>query len=321
MRLGLESVRILAMEMTIGKVSLRLDGYSGVDLYSDGEIENDILRIVQSHIPPSEALAHETRWPILYHLSPERHNLLEWYPFDSNARLLEVGAGCGALTGLFTSRLHSVTAVELSRRRSEINAYRHQECANLNILVGDLANVPIEGQFRYVTLIGVLEYAGKFREGKTPYLDLLARAMSLLEPEGTMILALENRFGLKYWAGAPEDHTGVLFEGLEGYPENSEVATFGRRELEDLLEIAGLQTTHWYYPFPDYKLPTSIHSTLHPPSPGDLPEVSPAFDRPRFNLFNEKRVWQGLITEGLFEPFAHSFLVFCQPAVPKRSDA
>ena len=37
---------------------------------------------------------------------------------------------------------------------------------------------------------------------------MLQRVRSLLKPEGKLIVAIENQLGLKYFAGAPEDHLG-----------------------------------------------------------------------------------------------------------------
>ena len=54
---------------------------------------------------------------------------------------------------------------------------------------------------------------------------------SLLSENGKLFIAIENRFGLKYWAGAREDHTGNYFESLEGYFGNERVKTFSKKEL------------------------------------------------------------------------------------------
>ena len=45
-------------------------------------------------------LAEDDRWPGLYHFSPVRQNILGWYPFKKDASVLEIGAGCGAISGV-----------------------------------------------------------------------------------------------------------------------------------------------------------------------------------------------------------------------------
>lgn len=284
--------------------------YRGHDLYTDGDIEEEILDLVKIHVDFTEILARETRWPILYHLSPERRNLLDWYPFDNKGTLLEIGAGCGALTGLFCEKLKKVVAVELSRRRSEIVSRRCQNFRNLEILVGNFNDMEFLETFDYVTLIGVLEYAKSFIHVSQPYYYLLRKAGALLSHGGRLILAIENKYGLKYWAGSREDHTTGLFDGIQGYSHHeTSHETFGKQELIDLIIQSGFEDIHFYYPHPDYKIPHEIFSDHCLPGIHQTLTEAPNFDRDRLNLFSEKRTFLGLIRNGMYGFFANSFLI------------
>jgi len=245
---------------TIPQPKINLDYYTGEDSYSDGSIEDEILDIVKREDDFSDLLAADRRWPLLYHLSPLRRNLLEWYGFGHDTRLLEIGAGCGALTGLFCERTSDVVAVELSKRRAEIIANRHSDKHNLEIVAGNLNDISFDGQFDCITLIGVLEYAGEYTRTQNPYHDFLQQVREHLKPEGTLILAIENKFGLKYWAGAKEEHNGKYFDSIENYLHSSNIRTFGKAELQELMKLAGFGTVTFYYPMPDYKLPTQVFS-------------------------------------------------------------
>lgn len=295
----------------VGAVSLNLSYYSGNDSYSDGPIEDELLDIVKRG-DIERVLRQDNRWPILYHLSPARENLLEWYDFKSNGSILEIGAGCGALTGLLCRKAGRVVAVELSKRRAEINAYRHKQHSNLEIIVGNMNEIEFNTKFDYITLIGVLEYAGGFTPTQSPYQDFICTIKQHLEEDGKLIVAIENRLGLKYWAGAGEDHTNKTFQSLEGYLDEQRVRTFSKLELENLLKEAGFSNISFYYPFPDYKLPTSIYSDRYLPHEGQLSIISQNFDTERIVLFNEKRVFNGLVKNGLADNFSNSFLVICQ---------
>jgi SAM-dependent methyltransferase len=288
-----------------------LDHVTGRDEYSDGDVEEDILNLVSSHRDLEEAVRSDGRWAILYHLDPRRRNLLEWFPFRNDASLLEIGAGCGALTGLFCEKVANVTAVELSERRARIIAARYPSHDNLIIYGGNVEDVPT-GEYDYVTLIGVLEYAGRYRRGPDPYGDLLRQAARSLRPDGTLILAIENRFGLKYWAGAPEDHSGRLFQGLEGYPGERGFRTFGREELLAMLQDAGFSSLDLFYPYPDYKICDRLHSDRFLPHPGDLEREVPSYDQERFVLFDEGLAFDGIASNGAFPLMANSFLVICR---------
>lgn len=286
-----------------------LSYYRGSDLYSDGDVEDEILEIFKTQKDVTRVLKNDNRWPVLYHLSPERNNLLEWYPFDKTASLLEIGAGCGALTGLFCEKTGKVLAVELSKRRAEIISHRCRRFGNLEIIAGNLKDIKFKKKFHYVTLIGVLEYADSFIEEKEPHATLLKIVCGMLRKEGKLLLAIENKFGLKYFAGAKEDHTGQLYSGIEGYIANENVKTFGKEELKELLAATGFTESKFYYPYPDYKFPTEIFSEDY------LPEInhnlfnSPNYDIDRLNLFNERLALLNIIKNKHFDFFSNSFLV------------
>ncbi|WP_419874603.1 class I SAM-dependent methyltransferase [Candidatus Pristimantibacillus sp. PTI5] len=295
--------------MERNKVKLNLSYYKGIDYYSDGEVEDELLEIVRNYNSYDKILHNNERWPILYHLSPIRWNLLEWYPFDKEASLLEIGAGCGALTGLFCKQVNQVTAVELSRKRAEIISERCKDHDNLEILVGNMEDIRFEKKFDFITLIGVLEYAGKYISGPQPHKKFIELVRSFLKPNGTLIIAIENKFGLKYWAGAREDHSGKLFESIEGYLDNDGVETFSRMELEELLIASGMTNNQFYYPLPDYKLPNQIYSDHYLPKPGAA-RITPNYDRNRYLMFNEQSTFNQIVENNQFPFFANSFLTF-----------
>ena len=300
------------MKEKIGNVTLNYEFYKGEDLYSDGDIENTLLEIVSETDDYEARLLKENDWALLYHLSPMRHNVLKWYEFDKNASLLEIGAGCGAVTGLFCEKVGEVVAIDLSKRRSTINATRNKNFDNLEIYVGNFEDIKLEQKFDYITLIGVLEYSIYYLDSPDPFVDMLKKVKSMLKPGGKLLVAIENKYGLKYWAGATEDHTGNLFDGIQGYVNVDKVRTFSRGTLKKMLQQAGFEKNDFYYPFPDYKLPLEVYSEKYLPKKGDIKNVAIAYDRERFAFFDESYVFDALCEDGLFEEFANSFIVISQ---------
>ena len=285
--------------------------YTGTDQYSDGEVEDDILQICRNK-KIEEALHMRTEWPILYHLSPLRENLLEWYPIQKNESVLEIGSGCGALSGLLAKKAKQVTCVELSRRRSLINACRNSRYSNLKIMVGNLIDISLEDKFDYVTMIGVLEYAPSYIHTEKPFHDLVRLARSYLKPNGKLIIAIENKMGLKYLNGASEDHLGIPYGGVNDYVGQSVgIRTFSKQELETLLHESGVKEWQFYYPMPDYKLPKEIYTDLYQPKAGDIRYYKSNYDAPRSYSFNEAIVFDQICCDGMFSYFANSFLVVC----------
>ncbi len=296
----------------IGNVTLDYSKYPGEDFYCDGAVEDEILQIVRDLSPVEYAKVIEERasWPILYHLSPLRENIVEWIPMDKNAKVLEVGSGCGAITGALSRKAGSVTCVDLSKKRSMINAYRHAECDNVTIHVGNFKDIEpdLPADFDYICLIGVFEYGQGYIGGDTPYEDFLKILMPHLKKGGRIVIAIENKYGMKYFAGCKEDHLGTYFSGIENYAEGGGVRTFSRKGLERIFKNCGVEEYHFYYPYPDYKFMTTLYSDAYQPGKGELTNNLRNFDRDRMVLFSEKAAFDGVTEDGLFSVFSNSYI-------------
>ena len=304
-------------ETHIGGVTLNFKHYSGVDLYSDGAIENDLLDIVKKYKKEDYQKVIEERnsWPILYHLSDQRANIVEWIPMDPRAKVLEVGSGCGAITGMLSQKANTVVACDLSRRRSEINAIRNADRKNITIHVGNFRDIEpdLPRDFDYIFLIGVFEYGQGYIGTDNPYERFLRMLGRHLKRGGRIVIAIENRLGLKYFAGCREDHLGTYFSGIEGYSPDSVARTFSRSGLINIFKKCGMNEYHFYYPYPDYKLMTLLHSDSYTPKFGELQDNVRNYDRDRMVLFNEKHAYEELVQEGMYQEFANSFEVIIGP--------
>lgn len=297
------------MKEKIGGVELNYHYYNGKDLYSDGNIEDVILEYCKER-KEDELLRISGKWAVLYHLAEERENVIEWYDMKPEAEILEIGSGLGAITKTLSEKAQKVTCVELSKKRSLINAYRNKRRNNIEILVGNFEEIENDlGLYDYITLIGVLEYASLYIHEKEPYKELLVRAKKHLKPDGKLIVAIENKMGLKYWNGAEEDHTGVRFDGINDYLGANNIRTFSRKELSSLLENSGFDSYRFFYPFPDYKLPMSIYSDEYQPKVGDLRENAFNYSSTWISNFDQDTVWDQVCLDGMFAYFSNSFIV------------
>ena len=297
---------------------LNLQWYKNEDLYSDGEVEDFIIKIIAENRPEdySNAVYEQFNWPIYYHLSPLRKNILNWYKFKPDSSVLEIGCGMGAITSVLCDECKDVTAVELSRKRATATLLRCREKENLEIIVGNLNDIEFDKKYDYITLIGVLEYQGTYTESTNPYMDFLVKIKQLLKPDGKLLVAIENQYGLKYWCGMPEDHVGIPFESINQYRDvDKGVRTFSKKSLETLIKESGFAHTYFYYPLPDYKLPVIIYSQDVLPSRQDAENV----ENMRVNysagkstvVADEKSLYADIVENGVFEFFANSFLVEC----------
>ncbi|RYY20990.1 MAG: class I SAM-dependent methyltransferase, partial [Chitinophagaceae bacterium] len=293
--------------------------------YSDGDhTEEALLKIVQEADDLSIASLywhrHVKDWPTQYHLSPKRADLLR--PFRkalAGKKVLELGAGCGAITRFLGEAGARVTAVEGSLRRATITAERTRDLPDVNVVCDLIDQFDAGEQYDFVILVGVLEYSHLFIEGDQPDHLLLSRIRRMLLPSGTLLVAIENKLGLKYWAGAPEDHVGKPFVGLENSYEQKGPRTYGKKELTALLHSSGFISTNFSYPFPDYKLPSIIlrDSALHGELNGIENILVPAIERPASGAyvpgFAMERVMHALVSNELTGDLANSFLVTAWP--------
>ena len=306
----------------IGKIKLDFNHYPGEDFYCDGDVEDELLEIAKNYsaVEFPKIIEERKSWEILYHLSPLRENVVEWLPIGRAMKVLEVGSGCGALTGAFAKKAGEVSCVELSKKRSMINAYRHMEAENVTIHVGNFQDVEpdLPKDYDYIFLIGVFEYAQAYIDSRTPYEDFLRIVKKHLKPGGHIVIAIENKWGLKYWAGCREDHLGKYFCGIEDYPDGGVVRTFTKDGLLAFAKRCGFSETQMYYPYPDYKFMTTLYSDRRLPKRGELSDNIRNFDRDRIQLFDEKRVFDAILKEGQFPLFSNSYLLVLGPSLSEE---
>jgi len=301
-----------------------LKWYQCNDIYTDGEIEDDIINDVLKNDTDyySEVIAERNDWPTYYHLTHIRKNILNWYPFSGKERVLEIGCGMGAITGLLCEKCESVTAVEISKQRATATLLRNRNRNNLEIIVGNLNDIEFEDKFDVITLIGVFEYQGRYTANEDPYNDFLLAVKKLLAPGGKMLIAIENKCGLKYWCGAREDHVGFPFAGINQYRYIDQgIQTFSHKELDDMLAGAGFGYRYFYYPLPDYKLPLCIFSQDCLPEAADIDSLSFYYAPDSSTLVaDEKKLYKDVIENGAFEFMANSFLVECSVEIPAKEE-
>lgn len=246
------------MQEIIGKVKINYEFYTGEDFYSDGDIEDTILDIVKQNDDYRYTDKRFDNWAVLYHLSRQRENIVAPMDIKGTDRVLEIGAGMGAVTGALAEKAKKVTCIDLSKRRSLVNAYRHKDMDNIELAVGNFGDVQLNEKYDVITLIGVLEYAGYYVDSLKADEDFLNKIKYLLSPNGRLYIAIENRIGMKYFAGYNEDHLAKPFAGIEGYVD-SKIKTYTYSELTKLLAKCGYRNIQFAFPFPDYKLPQVIY--------------------------------------------------------------
>ena len=259
--------------------------------------------------------SHITDWPSRYHLDRRRTNILRPINFDKSMRVLDVGAGTGVMSRYAAERGAEVVALEGDSMRAELASLR---CEGLNVDVrcGSINDFNDNEGFDLILVIGVLEYATSHPAGSSGFLKKLSQ---LLNPDGSIVIAIENQMGLAYWMGANEDHLNEPWVGLEGYVSTSSVKTFSKPVLSSLLTDAGFKHQNWLYPFPDYKLPLTILSdrAYMENDRVDLIDqlVGSPVDRSRSGVlpfFDTRALHRQVVDSDMGQDMSNSFLVICR---------
>ena len=298
----------------------------------EGELAEALAQTQDRSVHSTELRTLMTDWPTSYHLTPYRATILDCLGFAraGEGRVLELGAGCGAVTRWLGEHFAEVHAVEGSASRAHVIRERCADLDSVRVYSANYSELDERAAFDLVTLVGVLEYGHLYhpdhRDPRAAAVANLTTARDALTDSGALVLAIENRLGLKYFNGAREDHSGRLFEGVQGYQHADTPVTFSARELRALLTEAGFAAAEFLLPFPDYKLARTIvnpaacadehriHNWLAGPAPDRGAERGPL-------LYNESLAVREVAEAGLLTDLANSFLVVAFPASRDASEA
>lgn len=289
-------------------------------IYTDGnDTEKSLCALfdqTEDLTPQSASLQACIRdWPTQYHLSLARSHLLRPIAHLFANKVLEIGSGCGAITRYLTDIAKHVTAIEGSTQRAIATRKRCRGIDNVDVICRNIMDMNFQTTFDAITLVGVLEYSPKYIQAVDPVQALLKKCGGLLKDDGALVVAIENQFGLKYFAGADEDHIGQPFYGIDQNYRPADVVTFGRIELQRRLQQAGFADVTFLYPFPDYKLPTAVftesdihrHGNFLDNLASRLGAEAQTHDYVR--LFSEEMALNKLAENRILSELANSFLV------------
>ena len=152
-----------------------------------------------------------------------KKNIISWYPINEKDKVLQIGKDEKIFNELKTK-------------------------TNNVILTEDIDNLEIKNEFDYITLIGILDDATESK-----ILNILEKSKKMLNKNGKILIAMENKFAMKYWTGQKADDTSNPFETIL----NSKFISLYR--IKNILNSLKLKYK-FYYPLPDYKYTNVIYT-------------------------------------------------------------
>lgn len=288
----------------------RADGYIYVN---EDKLETEVKELLRSG-KDVEALRmnEEISREAYLCLTKKREAVLKWYHFKEESEILEIGAGYGELTEYLCRHSRHVTSYERKTERADIIKMRCQPYGNLDCHSGLLQDMRWQKTYDYIFLHDILALSRKFFKGEDASVEMLKFLLPYLKEDGKFIITVENRLGLKYFAGAAEEISSQFFWGLNLFDEDERGRTFSRKELERVLQKSGLENINWFYPYPDLAYPLEIYTDEVMDKMGygiSMPDYEIVSDR--YQFFDEQRMFWALRNEGIANRFVNAFFVEC----------
>ena len=214
---------------------------------------------------------------------PNNTNILKWYPFKENAKVLEI--------------YNENSIIEKLEKKINI-----EKCS--------ITKLKLEGEYDYITLIGTYEYAPTIYKGNKPYSNFLKNLKKHLKPDGKILLAIDNRLGIKYFAGAKSKHYNKIFEVVESEIREERPNLLLKKELEKFINEAEFKNYKFYYPVPGYINTNTIFTDEFLPKSNHSKIVYPVnYDEESIIIFNEINVMKQMCDNNKFVDFTNSYLV------------
>ncbi len=223
------------------------------------------LAVEHGDVDYSKIIAREGNELAIRFLSKCRENALAWYPFKTQAQILEVGCGCGEITGGLLGDDRYVTALAEREYEAQIIRARYAAHPRLSLREGTIrtmltalmqecgAKEPAE--YDYIVLRGNAERVS----------ELACLSAKLLKPDGTMIMIAQE---------LPK-----LTDLSEGAANNTvrEDKTRIIHMITETLAKSGLSDTRQYDLFPNDIYTRYLFTEKRPPAEGELSGGKPAF--------------------------------------------
>lgn len=277
-------------------------------------LTNKIIKYIEQNKDEDymEILSNDDSWEIFYHFSPMRSSILAWYEFKDDAKVLELGAELGALTGTLCDKCNYVVSVTENEVCAKAIEKRYKNRNNLRVTFGDIQNLEFKENFDYILLIGQLEVSGKGSKVLERYSYYINCVLKYLKYGGKLIIAVDNRYGSRYQCGIPEKYTNIPFLGVNDYLETKSCGyCFNKEEIEKIIDGSNIKYKKYFYPLPDFYFAQEIYSENNLPQSSIKDRVTNYYLYPEMLVRNEDDLLNEAIKNGNFPEVCNSFFIEC----------
>ncbi len=284
-----------------------------INLESLKEDEKKIIEYINSNEKDDfeDIIKENLNDSVMLGLSNIRNNLVYAYDFEPDSIVLEIGAHLGEITGALCEKCAKVISVEPNEARARAILKRYSNKDNLDIVVTEISKIKLEEKFDYITLFGVLEYAQEIFDTENPALDLIFFCKKMLKPNGKLLIATDNKFALKSYIGEKDECTGITFDSITGYKNSNKQYKLGKKQIENILKETEMNYYKFFYPLPDYKLPSLIFTDEYLPSSSKINGYFPYYMDSSSIFYSEVDAYDAIIRydKEMFPFFANSYFI------------
>ena len=198
-------------------------------------------------------------------------NIVRWYSFKDNSNILVVGKDTVELCN-FLNEKYNVKSIDAD--------------------VTYINNT----KFDYIIIKDNINYLENFKEN--------------LAEDGTILLLINNRWGVTYLAG------GDGFETLYGNKNN----LLNKEQIEEKINEVGFNNYKFFYPLPNYEFANTIFSDDYLPKSTDSKIVNNnIYLNDNYLLFNEIELLKSFTKNGEFTKFTNSYLIEINPKSTEKA--
>lgn len=232
-----------------------------------------------------------------------RENIINWYDFKPESNILFIG------NDVYKSILknNDVTILEQDKGKFEnINCKEAKEI--INGTIEDILNR--KETYDYIIISCAIERIEEFvkieNKNINPLQIFLEKSSNLLSNEGIILFHVDNKFSIKSFSGAKPSY-GNAYDTILGNYNNG---VYSRNEITKLIKQTGIKFCKFYYPFPDYKLPSVIYSDEFLPS-GNNSKLSYLiyYNPGDIIIFNELEAVREICKDGMLPYFSNSYFI------------
>lgn len=227
-----------------------------------------------------------------------RKGLINWYDFSAGADVLYVGEETDALAEALREQELMVVCMSMEQIT---------KCAGHK---GNGQQVRENG-FDYLICV-------EAPERQSNPTEILKLFRMVLKSTGTLLLGMNNRYGLRYFCGDRDPYTERNFDGVEGYrtayvngEDNFRGRCYSRAEMKTMLQDAGFAHNRFYSVLTDLQNPVLLYGEDFLPNEDLSNRIFPTYHNPDTVFMQEESLYSGLVDNGMFHTMANAYLVEC----------